>query len=1363
MVDADPTHTLTLPLRYNFPLDESLYALSEEEAAFFKSQTGIQDDAKLKEHICTVQAEAFAVYPYPCIRLFAFTKLKISRLLGYDAFLKLGKERQGAIFLDIGCCFGNDARRAVVDGFPVQNVIASDLRKDYWSIGYKLFKDSPESFPVPFIAGDAFDPSHLEIVKPFMKTSPPTTPVPILTSLTSLNPLHGHVSAIHASSFFHLFSEEGQLHLARALAGLLSPAPGSMIFGSHAGRQEKGFRAPERFTHSPDSWRELWDVSCSPTVDMASNESKAEPPVPEHYKLPLDEKYYSLDEAERAFFKGQTGIQDDEELKKHLLAVQAAAYSVHPYPCIRRFVFARLKISRIFAYDALLKLGREREGAIFLDIGCCFGNDVRKAIADGYPSQNAIASDLKEEFWNLGHELFKDTAESFPVHFIPGDAFDSSHLKIVPPFTTISPPKSSVPALSTLTSLNPLLGHVSAIHASAFFHLFQEDGQLHLAKALAGLLSPQPGSMIFGEHGSCPVKGLRNSAVKGYSMFCHSPESWKQLWEEDVFEKGTFKVEAKLREVERPDLARVLPGGANQSFYLMSCKTFGISDRRSASRSDCRRTLPPSYNFDFQFTTLLATENSCSGRPKIQSATVMASDLRILTGNSILLPGSENPKPGTIEFSKLTGKIVAVHEERRGRDAYNDVDDANWFDAVDNFILPGLVDAHVHLNEPGRTDWEGFWTGTRAAASGGVTTVVDMPLNSIPPTTTVDNLKLKRAAAKGQCWTDVAFWGGVVPGNQEHLKPLVEAGVKGFKCFMIESGVEEFPCVTESDLNPAMKALEDAGSVLLFHAEFDNTAPSSQPIADPTLYSTFLASRPQTFEIDAISRIIALHHLYPGLRCHIVHLSAAQALPLIRDAKASGIKLTVETCFHYLCLSASAIPRGRPEFKCCPPIRDDANREALWDALEEGTIDFVVSDHSPCIAELKKVDEGDIMGAWGGISTLGLGLSLLWTEGKKRGIGIGKILDWTSAKTAKHAALSERKGRIGVGYDADFVIWDPEARYTVILIFSSSTMVEAVPTPELTVPLRYTLPLDESLYALSEEEAAFFKSQTGIQDDATLKEHICAVQAEAFAVYPYPCICMFAFTKLKISRLLGYDAFLKLGKERQDAVFLDIGCCFGNDARKAVVDGFPVQNVIASDLRKDYWSIGYKLFKDSPEFFPVPFIAGDAFDPSHLEIVKPFTKTSPPTTPVPILTSLTSLNPLHGHVSAIHASSFFHLFSEEGQLHLAHALAGLLSPAPGSMIFGSHVVRQEKGFRAPERFTHSPDSWRELWDGEVFEKGSVRVECRVQIESKDLAKLVGDHTDQAFYLMAWCVARLECNEICSNRLSRAGDALSDYL
>ncbi|KAI0322180.1 allantoinase [Amylostereum chailletii] len=408
--------------------------------------------------------------------------------------------------------------------------------------------------------------------------------------------------------------------------------------------------------------------------------------------------------------------------------------------------------------------------------------------------------------------------------------------------------------------------------------------------------------------------------------------------------------------------------------------------------------------------------------------------MQVFTGSNVLLPSSLKPQPATIEISKTTGQITSIRDHRRTKQDYATLSTEDFTDVGDLFLLPGLVDAHVHLNEPGRTDWEGFWTGTRAAASGGVTTVVDMPLNSIPPTTTVDNLKAKREAATNKCWTDVAFWGGVIPGNQADLMPLVHAGVKGFKCFMIESGVDEFPCVAESDLEPAMEELENTGSVLLFHAELDespHTHDASAIPPDPSLYNTFLASRPQTFEMDAISPIIKLQKAHPGLRCHIVHLSAAQALPIIREARAAGVKLTVETCFHYLCLSADSIPRGRPEFKCCPPIRDEANREALWSALQDGTIDFVVSDHSPCVAELKKVDEGDIMGAWGGISTLGLGLSLLWTEGKKRGVEIGKLLEWTSTNTAEHATLNASKGRIAVGYDADFVVWDPEGQYTV--------------------------------------------------------------------------------------------------------------------------------------------------------------------------------------------------------------------------------------------------------------------------------------------------------------------------------------------
>ncbi|KAM5541854.1 hypothetical protein V8D89_004583 [Ganoderma adspersum] len=410
---------------------------------------------------------------------------------------------------------------------------------------------------------------------------------------------------------------------------------------------------------------------------------------------------------------------------------------------------------------------------------------------------------------------------------------------------------------------------------------------------------------------------------------------------------------------------------------------------------------------------------------------------RVFTGRNVVL-GDGQPQPATVIVDVTEGKILDVLNTVSVRSDLPGVRDVDWIDVGDKYLIPGIIDAHVHLNEPGRTDWEGFWTGTRAAASGGVTTLVDMPLNSIPPTTTVANLEQKRNAAQGQCWTDVAFWGGVIPKNQAHLRPLVDAGVRGFKCFLIESGVDEFPCVTEDDLRLTMDELTNTSTVLCFHAELDKARDTSAAApgaaegdADPTLYSTFLASRPQQLEVDAIALITALHRQHPSLRLHIVHLSASDALPLVRAAKHAGLPLTVETCFHYLALAAQHIPHGRPEFKCCPPIRGDANREALWAALLDGTIDCVVSDHSPCVAALKRLDDGDIMGAWGGISTLGLGLSLLWTEARKRGVGIGRVVDWLCVRTARHAGLEGRKGKIQVGYDADLVVWDPDAETKV--------------------------------------------------------------------------------------------------------------------------------------------------------------------------------------------------------------------------------------------------------------------------------------------------------------------------------------------
>ncbi|KAF8893304.1 allantoinase [Infundibulicybe gibba] len=406
--------------------------------------------------------------------------------------------------------------------------------------------------------------------------------------------------------------------------------------------------------------------------------------------------------------------------------------------------------------------------------------------------------------------------------------------------------------------------------------------------------------------------------------------------------------------------------------------------------------------------------------------------LLVCSGQKVLLPEWREPQPATIIIDTSTGKIIDIHY---GRPQIEMTSDMASVDAGDSLVIPGLVDAHVHLNEPGRTDWEGFWTGTRAAASGGVTTVVDMPLNSIPPTTTPANLNIKRQAAQGQCFVDVAFWGGVIPGNQAELKPLIDAGAKGFKCFLIQSGVDEFPHVSEPDLMLAMHELQDSPTILLFHAELEDAGPvdaTAQTVPyESTLYSTFLKSRPKKLETDAVALIVKLQKLYPSLRCHIVHLSASNALPLVRDAKMQGLKLTTETCFHYLCLSADDIPDGRPEFKCCPPVRGSRNREELWEGLKSGIIDCVVSDHSPCVAELKKLDEGDVMGAWGGISTLGLGLSLLWTEGSKRDVSIAQIVDWTCKRTAEHAGVGGFKGQLKVGYDGDFVVMDPDAEFEI--------------------------------------------------------------------------------------------------------------------------------------------------------------------------------------------------------------------------------------------------------------------------------------------------------------------------------------------
>ncbi|PNF40904.1 Allantoinase, mitochondrial [Cryptotermes secundus] len=357
---------------------------------------------------------------------------------------------------------------------------------------------------------------------------------------------------------------------------------------------------------------------------------------------------------------------------------------------------------------------------------------------------------------------------------------------------------------------------------------------------------------------------------------------------------------------------------------------------------------------------------------------------------------------------------------------------AEVLDVGNLVIMPGLVDSHVHVNEPGRTEWEGYWTATRAAAAGGVTTIVDMPLNSIPPTTTKKNLETKMIAAKGKKHVDVAFWGGVVPGNQNELKDMVEAGVVGFKCFLCPSGVDEFPEVTKEDVELSLKELEGTNSVLAFHAECELGAELVMPSDNPCEYRTFLRSRPPKMEVTAVQLITQLCSKY-SVRCHIVHLSAAEALPFVRAAKSSGLPLTAETCHQYLTLNAEAIPDCATQYKCCPPIRGLQNRERLWAALVAGELDMVVSDHSPCTPEMKQTRGGkaQFLTAWGGISSLQFGLSLFWTEARKRGFSIADISRFLSQNPSKLCGLQYAKGQLKEGMDADLVIWDPEAKFQV--------------------------------------------------------------------------------------------------------------------------------------------------------------------------------------------------------------------------------------------------------------------------------------------------------------------------------------------
>ena len=381
-------------------------------------------------------------------------------------------------------------------------------------------------------------------------------------------------------------------------------------------------------------------------------------------------------------------------------------------------------------------------------------------------------------------------------------------------------------------------------------------------------------------------------------------------------------------------------------------------------------------------------------------------------------------KPACIEIKNEL--VVAIHN-------YDHPLDCQVIDHGDLVILPGLVDSHVHINEPGRTEWEGFNTATQAAAAGGITALVDMPLNCIPVTTTKAEFEEKLDAVHDKLWVDCGFWGGVIPDNIDQLDDLLNAGVLGVKSFLIDSGVEEFPNVQANDIRKALPILAKHNVPYLIHAELDCGSHPDPIIGDK--YNSFLASRPKKWENDAVALMVDLakEAKQNGHDCkvHIVHLSSDEALESISEAKQAGLRFTAETCPHYLTIASENIPDGKTLFKCCPPIRENTNRESLWTAVKDGRISFIVSDHSPCTPQLKHIDTGDIEKAWGGISALQFGLPLIWTEAKNRGFSLVDIARLMSHETAKFAGLDHYKGQIKVGYHADFAIFDESKVFTI--------------------------------------------------------------------------------------------------------------------------------------------------------------------------------------------------------------------------------------------------------------------------------------------------------------------------------------------
>jgi allantoinase len=411
----------------------------------------------------------------------------------------------------------------------------------------------------------------------------------------------------------------------------------------------------------------------------------------------------------------------------------------------------------------------------------------------------------------------------------------------------------------------------------------------------------------------------------------------------------------------------------------------------------------------------------------------------VVRSTRVVLPEGERSAALHIDNGVIERVVEYAAEDPTG---------AKVFNVPDLVVSPGLVDTHVHINEPGRTDWEGFDTATRAAAAGGVTTVVDMPLNCVPATTTAGALRAKVEAARAKCHVDVAFWGGVVPGNAGELDALVAAGVRGFKCFLVPSGVDEFPPVTEADLRQALPILARRNVPLLVHAESPALIGFPEELArqpsegargsQPCVYATYLATRPPEAELEAIRLMIRLAEEF-HTPVHIVHVSSAEGVDAIAGAKAAWVPITAETCPHYLTFAAEEIADGATVFKCAPPIRAAAHRDALWDGVSSGALDMIVTDHSPAPPALKT--PGDFLRAWGGIASLELSLAATWTSLKSQLATLSvesselsalcSLARWMSAAPASLAGLGERKGRIAEGFDADLVVWDPSAMWTV--------------------------------------------------------------------------------------------------------------------------------------------------------------------------------------------------------------------------------------------------------------------------------------------------------------------------------------------